>query len=173
MDLAIWSRSTESDPWETTYWTSKIRVPPTCFGQKCTYDEIEFQFFLKKIRSWNAESSSEYPKDGEKYRFWTFLGHFWSKNVKYTQNTKDPKNHVFTLLDLKLCRPPYCFRKIMASLERLSGKRFFLKKSGPETRNHHPNTQNKWKMTISEINDHFQLTVTIWVVRGRSSSPLL
>ena len=32
VDLAIWSRSTESDPWEATYWTSKIQTPPTCLG---------------------------------------------------------------------------------------------------------------------------------------------
>ena len=46
MDLAIWSRSNESGPKTAFYSATKSPAPPTCLGQKCTYDEIEFQTFF-------------------------------------------------------------------------------------------------------------------------------
>ena len=64
---------------------------------------------------------------------------------------KTLKNRLFTLLDFKLCRPPYHFSEIMRFLKRSSGKLFFLKKSGPETRFHLPNTKNKGKMAIFQV----------------------
>ena len=60
VDLAIWSRSTESDPWETTYWTSKIRTPLPVWAKNAHMTRLSSKlFFKKKFRSIRGVPSSE------------------------------------------------------------------------------------------------------------------
>ena len=78
------------NPWKTlknrlfTLLDFKLCRPPLPFCRNYVFfEKIERQtFFLKKIRTWNAELSSEYPKDGKKDCFRDLFGAYSGKDAK-------------------------------------------------------------------------------------------